>query len=337
MNFKIYQSYLILTLFLLTGCTNDRAVDVTGIEVEVDLHRFEREVFSVGDTILPPYIEELRTEFGGFIEVFANNIMTMRVDNDTAFASNLNYFVNDTSVREVYNRVNEKYEDLDWLETDLHDFLKYYKYYFPDKEAPFITTYVSAFNYGVITSDTILGIGLDMFLGKDFIYYSQIGIPAYLYSRFTPEFIVPNCIRAIAQNDYDPLLVKNELLSQMVYEGKLIYFIKQMAPGLHDSLVTGFTGDQLEWCYESESEIWGFLIEQKLLFNTDPSTYVKYVNDGPTTSGFPDRSPGKVASFTGWKIVDEYMDKNPNVSLKQLMELNDAQSILESSGYKPNK
>jgi hypothetical protein len=110
-----------------------------------------------------------------------------------------------------------------------------------------------------------------------------------------------------------------------------------MAPGLHDTLHTGYTADQLKWCEENESNVWSFFIENKLLFNTDPSVFAKYTSEGPTTSGFPKEAPGKTGAWVGYRIIEKYAAKNSGISLADLMLENDSQKILEQSGYKPQK
>jgi uncharacterized protein YjaZ len=110
-----------------------------------------------------------------------------------------------------------------------------------------------------------------------------------------------------------------------------------MLPSLHDSLKTGYSADQLKWCEQNEAKIWAFFIERKLLFSADPSEYVKYVNDGPTTSGFPPESPGKIGAWIGYRIVKAYMDKNNDITLSGLLKEQDAVKVLEKSSYKPER
>ena len=49
----------------------------------------------------------------------------------------------------------------------------------------------------------------------------------------------------------------------------------------------------------------------------------------------PLESPGQVAVWVGWNIVEEFMSNNPNVSIRDLFQLHDAQYILNESKYKP--
>ena len=50
----------------------------------------------------------------------------------------------------------------------------------------------------------------------------------------------------------------------------------------------------------------------------------------------PREAPGRVAYFIGYKIVCSYMENN-NVSIEELIYLNNSQEFLKRSKYKPVK
>ena len=102
-------------------------------------------------------------------------------------------------------------------------------------------------------------------------------------------------------------------------------------------LKSGYSSSQLAWCRTNEKLIWSFFIDNKLLFSFDPNLMNKYVNDGPTTNGFPKESPGNIGQFIGWQIVRSYMKNHPGVSLQKLMEEKDLIKIYNESQYKPGK
>ena len=199
-----------------------------------------------------------------------------------------------------------------------------------------MVTYISAFNYNVVTTDSVLGIGLDMYLGGDCEFYPSLEIPQYQYKKYSKQYLVNDCIKGWFQSEYDVDLVKKELLSQMIYYGKLLYFTDAMAPEMNDTIKIGYSAEQLKWSKENESQMWAYFLEQKLLYNTSELQYMKFISDGNTTQGFPKGSPAKTAQYIGWQIVRSYMKKN-DVSLQQLLDEKDAQKILNESGYKPGQ
>ena len=55
----------------------------------------------------------------------------------------------------------------------------------------------------------------------------------------------------------------------------------------------------------------------------------------PYSKGIPVESPGQVAVWVGWNIVNEFMANNKDVTISELFEIKDAQYILNKSKYKP--
>ena len=339
-NMEIRGNILLLVAFsiLIIGCNSDPLkVDVSDIKVDATAKRFDQDLFKNSGTARLPDIHALRQKYGSFFDVFTHQIISIPEGPDTLIANQLSLFTNDAEVRDVYRLSDSVYSNLDDVETGMTEFLQHLGYYYPNQAIPGVVTYISAFNYAVITTDSVIGIGLDMFLGEDIAYYDRLGIPKYMSTRFRREYIVPSAIKAWFQSEYDVASVKNECLSHMIYQGKLLYFSEVMAPGIHDSLITGYTAAQLEWCIQNEENIWTFLIENKLLFNTNASEYAKYVNEGPASGGFPKEAPGKIGAWTGWQIVKKYASENSDLSLQDILNEKDAQKILEKSGYKPKK
>ena len=121
----------------------------------------------------------------------------------------------------------------------------------------------------------------------------------------------------------------------MIYQGKAIYFTKAMCPDLPDSIIMGYSSKQLKWCIKNESKMWGYLIEKKMLYNYERLTLQKYVGEAPFTNTFSNESPGRTGSWLGWRIVCSFMNKNPKVTLNELVRNNNAQTILTHSGYFP--
>jgi hypothetical protein len=88
------------------------------------------------------------------------------------------------------------------------------------------------------------------------------------------------------------------MIDFMVAQGRELYFLDKILPDTPDTLKIGYSATQLEWCRNNEKNLWSFFIDNKLLFSFDPNLMNKYVNDGPTTNGFPRESPGISASLS---------------------------------------
>jgi hypothetical protein len=73
----------------------------------------------------------------------------------------------------------------------------------------------------------------------------------------------------------------------------------------------------------------------ELLFETDHVLKNKFLGERPNIFEIGDRCPGRVGRWVGWEIVKAYMEKNPELSLVDLMNDRNANKIFQASKYKP--
>jgi hypothetical protein len=247
-------------------------------------------------------------------------------------------FCTDRQNNDVYALTMKVFPDIDEIETDLENAFRHYLYYLPDRKAPGIFTCITGFNNSIITGDSLLGISLDRYLGADCEYYPRLGIYNYISARMTPAYVVPDCIYGWAASEWDFQSTgyqADNVLSEVIHQGKLKFFEKCMLPEKDDELIFGFTPGQMKFCRNNEDQMWQYLIENDLLFSTDQFIIRKLTGEAPFTSYFTAESPGRAAVWIGFKIVEAYMMKNRNISLQNLMNENDVQLMLEKAKYNP--
>ena len=328
--------FFYLLLFASCRSSSKHDVDVSDEHVSLSIHRFEQDLFNAPVANMNT-LKKLRTSYGRFVDLYCARMIGLPHENDSVLAFNINQYTHDRYIREVYAESQKKFSDISFLRQNLEEVFKHYKYYFPKKVIPSVITYIAPFNYNVMATDSMLGIGLDMYLGSGYKYYSSLELPQYMIRKFRKEYMVNDCIKGWFRSEWDMPSNANDLLSNMIYGGKELYFTEAMAPGMPDTIRIGYTSDQLKWANDNEKNIWTFFLENKLLYNKTPGTFMKYINDGNSTNGFPKEAPAKLGVFIGWKIVNAFMDANKNVTLEQLMQMNDAQQLLTDSNYKPSK
>jgi hypothetical protein len=91
----------------------------------------------------------------------------------------------------------------------------------------------------------------------------------------------------------------------------------------------------MKFCRNNEARMWEYLIENKLLFETNRSVIRKFTGVGPFTKDFTSESPARAAVWTGWRIVEAYSRNNRDLSLREIMEEKDYQKVLTLSKYNP--
>ncbi len=311
-------------------------VDVSDIDVDLTFRRFEMDLFQLDLDNMEAEVSRLNSEYGLFFDLFTRRIVSIGGADNPLLAVSLKGFITDPQISEVYRETQILYPDLSQLENSMVDAFKYYRHYFPSKAIPEVVTFVSGFNYAIVTTDSTVGIGLESYLGKDSKYYSMLGYPRYKVLNMNESAIVPDCMRMIASSDYELDDTQKDLLSQMIHEGRILYFTEAMLPNLEDSLVIGFTAAQIQWCWANEKNMWTFYLDRDILYSTEHTENIKYIGEGPFTSGFSNESPARTGQWVGWQVVRSFMNNN-KVSLKELMEEKDLQSILTKSNYKPRK
>ncbi len=325
---------IIYTLVLITSCNqNPQHIDVSGIPIDVKAERFDEDLFSnKGENI-----SALKNKYKSFFDLFCFKITEMGTPDTMLLKDRLRDFSTDADMKEIYDASEKNFQDFTSINLQLTDAFRHLKYYFPNKIIPPVFTFISGFNYAVVAADSALGIGLDMYLGSDTKYYPGLQFPHYKIAKMRKEYLVADCMRGWIQSEWVEDELQSDLLSRMIYSGKILYCLNAMMPDAADSIKTGYTTSQLKWCHANEKNTWSFFIDQKLLFSNDQNQVAKFINDGPTTNGFPKESPGAVGQWLGWKIVQSYMKNNAAVTLDQLMNNNDNKKILHDSKYKPGK
>lgn len=337
------------TYSLLTGCllalclyackSGSKAPDVSHIPMNVSIQRFDSALFTLDTNNVLAGLPRLHDTYPLFTPIYLSEIMNMGAYGDSSkeLAQQLRLFLINKDFRQLAADVNQRFGNTAPLKKQLEEAFRYTKYYIPAFRAPKVVTFTSAIaNYGAITIDSILGIGLDMYMGADFPPYAQIpDYPEYMIRRFAPEYITTNCMQVLQQQMYPAPRNGGGLLEQMIEAGKQQYFLSKVLPNTPDSIRLGYTNEQLQWCRDNEKMIWNFFVQHNLLYTTDWQQINLFMNDAPATQGMPEGSPGKIGYFVGYEIVTKYMEKHADVSVQQLMESKNVLEIFKAAKYRP--
>lgn len=313
--------------------------DVSSIVVTADLDRFEKTLAEVDTALTTLDVGPLLESYPDFFRCFSENILTppTPIDSTTLLNQRLRKMLAFEGFQAAYDSTMLQYNDVEWLEADLTQAFKYLRYYFPSQPVPRVVTFVSEYQFGaVICTDSTIAIGLDLFLGEDFVYYPAIGIPGYRLPKMGPEYIMPNLMRVMAHNMIGQWSSDNTLLAQMIHNGKIAAFIDALMPFAPDHLKIDYTAPQQAWCEDNENQVWAYFKGEDLLYKQSKLEYMKFINDAPGTPGMPPEAPGNIGSWVGWQIVKKYMEET-GASIKEVMLEPDAQRILERSRYKPKR
>lgn len=313
---------VLLILLALVSCKDEtqEIVDVSHIEMHVEIDRFDRKFYNTSDFSL----EQLKQSYPFlFPEMYHDTIWSKRRS--------------DVFENELFKKVDAEFGDFSQDKAAIEDVFKRVAYYFPSFEAPKVYTLVSNLDTEskVIYANPMLFVSLDMFLGSQDTLYS--GFPEYMIHKFDRNDL-PVAVGEAFAEQLVGFKRARIFLNQMIAEGKKLYLLNKFVPSVSEKDIMGYADVKYDWITSNESEIWKYFIENDLLYSTDTNLYHRFMADAPFSKFYIDidlQSPGRVGSWIGWKIVQSYM-KNNNVTLQELLQT-DADQLFKQSKYKPKK
>ena len=179
----------LVALLVLLSCSNKKnAPDVSHIKTDVTIHRFDKDFFALDTTQLQTSLLQVEKKYPAFLAVYFKFFAPVR---EIALGKGISF---DSALVEYYSYIKpmaqvaeQKFSNLDNIENDLENYLRYARHYFPNFKTPVVLTSVESLNpenpeeiYGTSYFQDTLVISLQMFLGKDYPAYASGRYPASL-------------------------------------------------------------------------------------------------------------------------------------------------------------
>jgi hypothetical protein len=333
MNYQ-FRLFIALTLVMLS-CTPDKLdVDVSAVQFEVEFDRFEQDMFNV-KTPQEMYgvYKELKTKGGPLFDFYLNDMLGFKRVSADSLNAYLFAFTQDTLMRDLKNDMDARFQDFESVEAQFIDAFKHLKFHLPNALLPEqVITYNGAFNYGVVSTDTQMGLGLDMYIGPDNRKLKLAGFPVYMTEKMQPQYLIVDAAHSWLVTNIFLADRGENFLEDLIYFGKLRYAIRAMLPEKSRADIMRYSEEEYEFALASEYSIWQYLVSKEWIYTTDMKVKLRFFEPAPTTVGV-DGSPGRLGQFIGWQMVEAYMEKHPAVTLKELLEEENNTQILKA--YKP--
>lgn len=297
--------------------------------VDVKFRRFEKLLFETDPSRLREELTLRQPEFNTpLINCMPDNPDYMRRVED---------FVGDPFMKEIHRLCDSCYTNLHWLENELGQALakasKLSPDVVPNRFYTMITGDLDDYTNRVFCRDGDLVLSIDHYVLPYTQHLAFCNCPMYIVQLSRRQYMAADCMAAIARSriampDGEPML-----LDYMVMEGKVQYFLKETMPSVHDTIRLRYTATQLDWMEHSVKDVWGYFLQNNLLYEKDMARIHNFIDDAPKTNAFRNSAP-RTTDYIGLQIVEAYM-KRSGVSLDELFANTDSQSILQKSGFKP--
>lgn len=326
---------LFALLAIMASCQKKEAAYKAQLNVktepyDLELDRYEDVLFHLDTADFQQALTDIQDRF----HVFLSGDL-----NDPDAVKYLKDFAIDPHSIGLYEKVKAAFPDLKQVEPMVEDVLAHFHYYYPDIELPKKAfTCVTGINIEVPPVQIIdnqLVISLDWYLNHDEVY-DQIGMPKYMQVRTSVATLAKDVAKELYMNYLYEWRKQGQVIDEMLYVGRLDFFVEALCPTMPDSVLLGYSETQWRWAVDNEGQVWADIVGSKRLYDSSLDAYMMFFGDGPFTQAYSNDAPSRLGEFFGLNIVRAYITKH-GYDLHQLMQLKDLKSIFLDSGYKPKK
>jgi hypothetical protein len=300
--------------------------------------RLDKDVFALTPQNAVQKMNELQGKYSTFYLRYMSSIVNNGGKMDSLYSETLLRFISNKDIQTAYKDLTKTFSDNDveLLGDEMTEVVKRFNVFFPKRKTPKqFVTFMSGFQYNVVYVDSTLGVGLDMYLGNKNEFYSMMQLPNFRTRTMNKEHLLSDAVRGWVITEFDNADPVNNLLSHMIFYGKIFYVCDGLLPNVQDSIKMGYTTDQMAYCSKYEKNVWGFFAKDNKLYENDLKLVSEFTSDGPFTRAISKECPPRIAMWLGLQIVRSYMEHNSDVTVEDLMNEKDPQKILSRSKYKP--
>ncbi|BDD06232.1 gliding motility lipoprotein GldB [Aureibacter tunicatorum] len=331
LNTKLFL-WLALCIITLQSCDKgspcENKPDLSNIDIKLNFIALEDQMMKLSDS---SQVDSFAKQHPIIAQEFLNRA---EYNSTNDFNVGVSELFSNPHIDTLHQEAKQYVTDVIDLKSELEEAFKMIKYNYPQFEAPTVKTVVSGLGKDLFISDSLIVIGLDYYIGEN-AKYKPIGLPKYVLKRFQREYIVPSIVLLISNKFNASNLNDKTLLAEMIYYGKSYQFAKEILPCTPDSVILGYTAQDIQGAEENQHIIWANIIENEMLYSTSHVDKGRFINERPKTLEIGPKCPGRIGHFIGWKIIQNYTNESPE-SLSKMMEHMDAPSMFKKSKYKPS-
>lgn len=312
-----------ILFFVISACSSTNAVEeeIAKIPVDITLDRFDQKFFNASKEDF----YQLKQDYSYlFPEQYPDSIWQKRQRDSLQVL--------------LQGEISKVYPSLAPFEKQLKPLFQHIKYYFPRLKDPKVILLTNNVDYQnkTVYADSLVLISLDTFLGANNPLYE--GIPQYIVRDMDIAYLGAHLSDEFAISVV-PAPADRTLLAQMIYYGKRFYIKDILLPDTADEIKISYTEKEMNWVKENERFIWQYFIENELLYKTQSSYLLRFIEPAPFSKFYleiDNESPGKIGQWLGWQIVRAFVSKNPDKTTQQILAT-PAQELFTKANYKPAK
>ena len=228
------------TILVLIGCGGgSHRQDAAKVDVQLRIERLDQDLFRDAKDSAGNFNLKLYAKYGAFYKDYVECVLQAAPIDDPRLPIALTRFVMDPDWNSIQQHADSVLGDMEPQRAQFEEAFGKLKGFFPDSITPRVIVFNSGFNYGVIPTDSVLGIGVEWFVAKDskvVSYLAPEAFPQYVKERMRPEMMVPSAVKAWLQVHYTHDVRGEDLLTNLVEIGKVLYLLDALLPETDPSL-----------------------------------------------------------------------------------------------------
>lgn len=240
------------------------------------------------------------------------------------------------SIREHIEGVEREYGDTRRESIALGEVFGRMRSILPQVRIPEIFAIISPFSQSVLVADTLLYIGLNHYLGADYVHYEYF--PDHVRVLKVRDRIPVDVAEALVRTAYPyrPSDDYPQVVTRLAYEGAVAEAVMCLTDR-SEACVLGYDDSQYAWLCDNEQKIWQAIVGGQMLFSTDHTIARSLADVAPHVSVISPEVPGRAGRFIGHRLVKSYIANNPSVSTEHILSpaFYCSPSLLTSAKYNP--
>lgn len=281
-------------------------------------------------------LQRMNTEFPTATRLLIEDVLTIGSVEDAHIERRLREYYLDSTIQVLLQDVHKEYADLSAEEKDLFSVFQQIKMFDSSFRIPQIYTQVSGLNQSIVVGDSILGISLDKYLGADYPLYKKYFYD-WQYRRMDRTRLVPDALYFYLSYSYPlPQSEVHTFLDYIVDYGKFHWIIAHCR-GISLTREAGFDERKVAWYRKNEGKVWQWMKNNNAFASSDRTMIKHFLQPRPNTLYIGTDSPDQIGFWLGLQIVRNYMETHPDKTMKDLLNMTDYKTLLQESGYNPDK
>lgn len=322
----------ILTLSALSSChTSKRDREVEQVDLTIRIERLDQAM----DLWLRGEIDSLQIQeqYGPFLSIYGRYVLESGPADNPDFWLNSRSFLSDSALQRLYQDELNYYRDLSAIEQELTYGFKWLKLHFPSIATPRVMMHFSALNQSIVVAEGVISASGDKYLGASYPLYQQL-FDSYQTRLMDSSSLSQDYLYGWVASELPSHTTNSTLLEEIIYRGKLLYFVSQMLPDRSEQELLNYTPEELQWCRSNSENIWRYLGRNELLYTRSSREILKWVSEAPNSSFIQEQTPSKVGVWLGYQIVKQYIEHH-QISAHALYEVAADQNFVAQSKYRP--